>query len=601
MKSSARHVAVLVTVPDRRTARALAAAALEARECACAQIVSGLESHYRWKGRLEKSRELLVIFKTRRARVNALARTVSRLHPYEVPQCVVVPLSGGSADYLAWIDAGTTPAKPAAKAARIPRGKRPAGGFGILPALLCCLALAFARHAVASPVPTPLPPTWLTYHLAHPGATATGDPNAAFFWKGRYHLHYILEDKAGVTWAHVSSPDMVHWQWHPATLTPATMGHDLFSGTGFLTKDGRPAIIYHGAGSGRNQISFAEDDALEKWSKPIAVEPRGKDGKPPSMRHWDPDCWLDGDTYYAVSGGKDPHLMKSPDLGNWQYLGHLLHDGLPDLGVPRDEDISCPNMFRIGDRWMLLCLSHWLGCRYYLGDFRDGKFLPDFHARMNWMCEFNGDADLFAPESVRTPDGRRVMWAWSRVKERLKGVAIQSSIQSLPRELSLPRDGKLRIRPLRELESLRFGERTESNVAVDGGTPRRLEGIRGDALEIEIVFAPGTARRFGVAVYCDADGGHGFPIAFEPGTATLTLGETRVPLELRPGEDLVLRVFLDKNLVEVFANDRQAALAPHRYAPDHLGVALFGDAGRALAKTVKAWNVRSIYTAPGSP
>ena len=39
-------------------------------------------------------------------------------------------------------------------------------------------------------------------------------------------------------------------------------------------------------------------------------------------------------------------------------LGRLLHDQMPVLGVPRDEDISCPNMFRIGDKWMLLCLSH---------------------------------------------------------------------------------------------------------------------------------------------------------------------------------------------------------------------------------------------------
>ena len=114
MKTSSRHVAVFVTVPDRKTARTLAAAALEARECACAQILPGLESHYRWKGRLEAAREWLVIFKTRRGRVAALGRIVARLHPYECPQFVAIPI----ADYLAWIDAETKTARPPAPAVK---------------------------------------------------------------------------------------------------------------------------------------------------------------------------------------------------------------------------------------------------------------------------------------------------------------------------------------------------------------------------------------------------------------------------------------------------------------------------------------------------
>ena len=60
------------------------------------------------------------------------------------------------------------------------------------------------------------PETWLTYHLAHPGPGNAwpGDPNPAFFWKGRYHLHYIYKNHTGFVFAHVSSEDMVHWKWH---------------------------------------------------------------------------------------------------------------------------------------------------------------------------------------------------------------------------------------------------------------------------------------------------------------------------------------------------------------------------------------------------
>ncbi|MDP1562874.1 MAG: glycoside hydrolase family 32 protein, partial [Pirellulaceae bacterium] len=348
----------------------------------------------------------------------------------------------------------------------------------------------------------------------------------------------------------------------------------------------------------RNQIAIAEDDQLERWSKPIPVNPKTRTGELPTMRHWDPDCWLDGETYYAISGGQDPHWMKSSDLHEWEYLGRLLHDQIPPLDIPRDEDISCPNMFRIGDKWMLLCLSHWIGSRYYLGSFQDEKFLPESHGRMNWMCAFQGgdeDADVFAPESLLTPDGRRVMWAWARVKHRLKNVPIQSSIQCLPRELSLPADGVLRIKPLRELEQLRSEECATGPITIATDAIYPLEQINGDALELRIVFRTGSAQKFGVQVYGDRENNHGFAIAFEPGANMLTMSETQIPFELQSSEDLELRVFLDKSIIEVFVNDRLAALAPHVYAPENLGVSLFSKGDATHVKEVQAWKLRSIY------
>ena len=91
--------------------------------------------------------------------------------------------------------------------------------------------------------------------------------------------------------------------------------------------------------------------------------------------------------YFASSGSElgDPPLMTSSDLKYWNYEGKLFHNDFPDdIGVNRFEDVSCPNMFKIGNKWMLLGISHTLGCRYYLGDFKDGKYLPDFHAKMTY-------------------------------------------------------------------------------------------------------------------------------------------------------------------------------------------------------------------------
>ena len=454
------------------------------------------------------------------------------------------------------------------------------------------IELPFAYETPARP--TDPPANWLTYHLAHPGPGTgmPGDPNCAFYWKGRYHLHYIYTHRDGFSFAHVSSEDLVHWKWHPTTLTPPKTGHGMFSGTGFLTMEGRPAIIYHGQGSGRNQIAIAEDDALEKWSDPIALEPRLKPDQDGSkIANWDPDAWIDGDFYYALSGGspgsgKPPTLFKSADLKNWDYLGLFLTKDMP--GVKADEDISCPNFFKIGGRDMLLCISHTLGCRYYLGEWKNEKFTPDFHARMNWH-----GWDFFAPESVLTADGRRVMWAWCNIGHP------QSGIQSLPRELSLPDDGVLRIKPLRELERLRHDERSEGNITLKKEEPHLLKGFGGEAVELKITFAPGVKGEFGLEVYCDSNGGKGFPIAVVPEEGVLRLGGMKIPFKLAPDEATDLRVFLDKNMIEVFANDRQAAVASHRYAADNLDIRLFARNGATVTQA-SAWNMKSIYLNPPS-
>ena len=439
--------------------------------------------------------------------------------------------------------------------------------------------------------PDPPPANWLTFHLAHPGPGQAypGDPNCIFDYKGRVHLHYIYRNAWGFAFAHVSSADMVHWQWHKTVLAPPTTGHGMFSGTGFRTKDGRPAIIYHGQGSGRNWIQVALDDQLDSWSEPKAVIPRTESNQSPEMRHWDPDCWLNGDTYYALSGGGTPQLMKSADLENWAYLGDLLHPDYPtDLGVPKGEDISCANMFRIGNRWMLLCISHPLGCRYYLGDFKDEKYLPEFHAMMNWQ-KAGKYGFYFAPESVLTRDGRRVMWAWL-----FQGMA-PSGVQSLPRELELPADGILRIKPLRELQTLRYEPRDWSGLTVNADTEYALGEIRGDALELEITFATPLPAECGIHLLGDAENREGMSIVAGPNRTTLRIGTIEPPFTLRGDEALTLRVYLDKNLVEVFANDRQAAAYVHEHTRENPNIRLFAKGGDATMHSVKAWRMHTIH------
>jgi len=107
VKSAAQFALVLVTAPDLKTARRLARAALAARLAACANLVPRLESHYWWQGKLERSAEVLLLFKTTRARLAQLEKLILAEHPYDTPEFVVLRLDRGNRSYLAWLEAET--------------------------------------------------------------------------------------------------------------------------------------------------------------------------------------------------------------------------------------------------------------------------------------------------------------------------------------------------------------------------------------------------------------------------------------------------------------------------------------------------------------
>jgi beta-fructofuranosidase len=164
------------------------------------------------------------------------------------------------------------------------------------------------------------------------------------------------------------------------------------------------------------------------------------------------------------------------------------------------------------------------------------------------------------------------MWAWCATLD--KQIDLRT-VQSLPRELSLAADGTLRISPLRELETLRHDPVTFNNIQVSppasntqgGVATRRIADLDGDSLEIRIVVARSEAerKRFGFLLFGDDNFG-GLPVLIKPETRTLRLGAAEAPFavaDLPQRENLELRIFIDRYLVEVFANGRQAMIAAH--------------------------------------
>jgi len=285
-------------------------------------------------------------------------------------------------------------------------------------------------------------PTW---HFVSPeGACMPFDPNGAIYWNGLYHLCYIFQDPAlpngGHCWGHASSHDLVHWRWHPPALVPAPGDVDrgIFSGNCFVNKEGAATMLYHGCEAG-NCIATSVEPGLDHWTKlpsnPIVRIPANGSPEAKQYSSWDPHGWLEGDTYYAIFGGNPPSVFKAATLDRWSFVGKLLTQDLPE--VDAFEDISCPDLFPLGDRHVLMCISHARGCRYYVGRWAKEQFHPELHRRMNWP-----GGTCFAPESLLDDRGRRIFWSWV-LEQRPPDASAWSGTMTLPRVLSLAPDHTL--------------------------------------------------------------------------------------------------------------------------------------------------------------
>ena len=93
----------LCTCPDADRAHAIACTLVEERVAACVNVGAPVTSVYRWEGRVETAAEVLLLIKTTRDRYPALEQALRRLHPYEVPEIIAVPVEQGLRDYLDWV------------------------------------------------------------------------------------------------------------------------------------------------------------------------------------------------------------------------------------------------------------------------------------------------------------------------------------------------------------------------------------------------------------------------------------------------------------------------------------------------------------------
>jgi beta-fructofuranosidase len=477
------------------------------------------------------------------------------------------------------------------------------------------------------------------YHFCVPEDMGEpGDPNGAFYHEGRYHLMYLYNRSgSGFCWGHISSADLVHWRHHPDAIGPGHGDEGCFSGGAFVDEDGTAYLSYWMLWGAKGiGLARSAGPPYDVWTKlpenPVihstefgVTETKDANGHPLFLGSADPsNIWKHGDCYYMLTGnllvlnkvGREPdapleeqgdrlYLFESRDLKSWTYR-HVFYQRKPEW-TDRSEDDMCPSFLPLpssaeggkpSGKHLLLFISHNKGCQYYVGDYANDHFTPETHGRMTWV-----DNTYFAPEALVDGKGRQIMWAWLLDNPGGDKARGWSGVYGLPRTLWVGDDGTLRMRPVSEIETLR-GRRYECpSRTLSDDAPVSFPGVPGDACEINLEIHPEGAKRTGLLVRRSPDGSEETKLFYDAEHHELVFDSTRsgiagrktverAPFALHPGEALHLRVYIDKSVVEIYANDRQAIC--RRVFPgreDSLGVALFAEGGNARFSHVAAWEM----------
>lgn len=97
------YVVVFITVPNQKEGKKIGARLLEEKLAACVNFVGGIDSTYWWQGKIESSKEVLLIAKTKKSVFKRLAKCVKGMHPYKVPEIIALPIVEGDKEYLKWL------------------------------------------------------------------------------------------------------------------------------------------------------------------------------------------------------------------------------------------------------------------------------------------------------------------------------------------------------------------------------------------------------------------------------------------------------------------------------------------------------------------
>jgi len=455
-------------------------------------------------------------------------------------------------------------------------------GFGTATGLLLSRARSVLAAVVreadrrAAIATDPLRPE---YHLMPPH-NWMNDPNGPIWWNGEYHLFYQLNPDAAVWgdmhWGHAISTDMIHWRHQPVALAPTPGcpdGEGCFSGSAVVFED-KPAFIYTGVQNAppseitlrdgndklreTQMLATAEDDKLLHWKKlktpVIATPPQGM----VVTGFRDPCPWREGETWYLGVGSGERGiggcvlLYRSLDLRHWEFM-HKLAQGKPNGKVavnPCDsgEMWECPDFFAVDGHHVLLFSSEnkvfWTTGEY---DTREHVYIPTRTGVLDQAGAY------YAPKSFVAPDGRRILWGWIRETrpEAQFAAAGWAGVMSVPRVLTVNRDGQLEMNPAAECEKLR-GKVESASVTADAPLRKKLDTLR---REVRIRLGASSPK---IAVRLLNGSERAWEMVVDVSGSLATCGDDSFALPRAPWANDALRIFIDASVVETFVLGREA-------------------------------------------
>lgn len=443
------------------------------------------------------------------------------------------------------------------------------------------------------------------------------DPNGFSFYKGEYHLFYQYHPYDSywgpMHWGHVVSKDLLHWEYLPAALAP-DVGCDrdgCFSGSAVVLPDGRQLLMYTGVvketqtdGSIRDIQAqcIAVGDGLdyEKYAEnPVLTEgdlPEG--GSKFDFR--DPKIWQKSDgSYCCVVGNCTAEgdgrilLFQSRDGFHWGE-GNVFVENRKRFG----RMWECPDFFVLDGRGVLLTSPQDMlpqGFEYHNGN---GTLclIGTYDEQTNTFTEEKNQAidygiDFYAPQTVLSPDGRRIMIGWMQNWDTCNLHTKEEpwfGQMSLPRELSI-QNGRLYQKPVRELETLRGEEVRHENITFTDVI--RLGGVEGRKVDMELTVRPADTsniyRKF--AIRFAQNDVYQTSVSFRPyesivkvdrkfsGSRRAIIHQRRCLVKNKDG-NIKLRIILDRFSVEVFVNDGEYVLTATMYTDLSAdGISFFAD------------------------
>ncbi|MCL4215877.1 MAG: glycoside hydrolase family 32 protein, partial [Candidatus Hydrogenedentes bacterium] len=302
----------------------------------------------------------------------------------------------------------------------------------------------------------------------------------------------------------------------------------------------------------------------------------------------DPYVWEQDGVWYMALGtgirdqGGAAFLYRSEDLVSWEYL-HLLDSGFGNMW-------ECPNFFPIEDKHVLVVAPYNI-LRYAVGSYKNDRFERETPWRLLCLSDNRG---FYASHTQLDAQGRRIVWGW------ITGPGSTghpwNGMIALPRVVTLSKDNRLSVAPLPELAQLRGGHVAFSDILIEKDSPYVLEGVSGDAIEIDLTFDIGASQSVGLDVLCSPDGEEKTRIVFDNYALTLAAGDQKGPFQLAPGETKMrLQVYVDRSVVEVFANGRENIICrTYPARTDSKQVRLFSSGDRSKVPQVDVWQLGSI-------